>query len=72
MMEKIRNWFRPAIQPITHDNVDPEPADQDHTEQVRHAHGQLAHVLIDNDRRSWQIRQELASNALTIVSGGKN
>lgn len=57
------------ISPITPDDVEPAPRDPEKEGELREAQADLAQALVRHGRRSWEIRQELAGNALNIVSG---
>lgn len=75
MMAFIRRVFgrsaTPAcfVSPITHHDVEPAPRDPVKEQEVKEAQIELAHALVRHGRRSWEVRQELAGNALNIVSG---
>ena len=59
------------VSPITHHDVEPAPRDPVKEQEVREAQADLAQALVRHGRRSWEIRQELAGNALNIVSGNR-
>lgn len=70
MMAALRKLFsfdRP--EPVTHETVKPAPRDQARERQIRAAHADLVQELMCMERKSWEIRQELAGNVIDIVSG---
>jgi hypothetical protein len=54
---------------LTFKDVAPAPRDQDKERQIKAAQGALAKDLLKVGRTSWEIRQELAGNVISIVSG---
>ena len=57
------------VKPITHSDVEPAEPEPMQAREVRDAQVHLLTQVMAVERASWQIRQELAGNALDIVSG---
>jgi len=62
-------WLE-RVRPITYLDVEPASLDDESSERVREARGQLASVIVDMERTSYQVRRELADNVLKIVAEG--
>ena len=69
MIQALLRWLRSEVHPITHQDVDPAPGDPEREHQIRAARGEAVGAVMKLERRSWEIRQELAGAALNIVSG---
>lgn len=69
MMAFLKRALSSRVDPVTHTDV--SPADRDHAKEreVKDALRDLAQSVVSYERKSWQVRQELAGNALKIVSG---
>jgi cyanate lyase len=52
-----------------HTDVSPADRDFDKEREVRAVLGELAQSVVSYERKSWQVSQEFAGNALKIVSG---
>ena len=61
-------WLN-RVRAITHLDVQPAPRDEMKEKQVRAAQVKLVQELMGVERASWRVRQELAGQALKIVSG---
>lgn len=69
MMAFLNRILCTHVEPATHLNTAPAPRDPQKEVEVRAALNDLSHAKANIERRSWEIRQELAGNALRIVSG---
>lgn len=61
----------PRTTPVTSDTVDTAPQDPRQERAAREATGRLVVEVQRVRRSSWEIRQTLASGALSIVSGDR-
>ncbi|RWX72616.1 hypothetical protein [Mesorhizobium sp. M2A.F.Ca.ET.039.01.1.1] len=70
MMSSLKRllWLN-RVEPVTHNDVPPAPREPDKEREIKAAQAALAHQLLSVGRTSWEIRQELAGNVLSIVSG---
>lgn len=70
-MAFLRRMLSSRIDPVTHLSVSPAARDITKENQIKAVLSDLAQATVTVERRSWQIRQELAGNVLSIVSGDK-
>ena len=71
MMSFLRSMLGAHVEPVTHSSVTPADRDDEKEKEIKAAQTDLVHAIISVERRSWEIRQELAGNVLSIVSGEK-
>lgn len=69
MKEKLKRWLVGECSPVTFRTVRPASRDPAMEDQIRSAHAALVGEIMKAERRSWEIRQELAGNVISIVSG---
>lgn len=69
MMTAIRRLFAGRPAPVTFKDVPPAPRDPEQERRIKEAHSDLVMEIMTVERRSWEIRQELAGNVLNIVAG---
>lgn len=69
MMAALRRLLRVSPRPITHTMVQPQKQHPTKEAEIRDAQASLVKDVMRAERRSWEIRQELAGNVLSIVSG---
>lgn len=72
MMAFLRSIFNSHVEPITHETVPPARRDPDMEAQIDAAKTSSYLAMKRVERRSWEIRQELAGNVLKLVSGEHN
>lgn len=65
----IRAVTPPPSEPVTFRTVAPAPRDPAIEEEIKQAQTELVVDLMKAERTSWAIRQELAGNVVSIVSG---
>lgn len=75
MSPMLMRWIRrmlwlDRVQAVTHLDVCPAERDPETERKIRKVHGRLAKEMIDLERASWQVQQELAGGVLKIVSRG--
>ena len=70
MMAFLKRAFSSRVDPVTHLDVDPAPGNPEKEREIISVLGQMAHTVINSERKAWEIREELAGNVLKIVSGG--
>ncbi|WP_018900439.1 hypothetical protein [Rhizobium sp. 2MFCol3.1] len=65
----VKRMLDTRIEPVTSDSV--APAERNHAKerQLHEAVTDMVQAKFNVERRSWEIRQELAGNVLSIVSG---
>jgi hypothetical protein len=68
-MRLLRQLFGGHVEPITHLTVAAADRDESIEAEIKHHRARTAEVVIAAERSSWQIRQQLAGNVLSIVSG---
>lgn len=71
MMAFLRKILGANVEPVTHENVAPAPRDHEKEREIKVAQNNLARAIVRVERRSVQIREELAGNVLSIVSGDR-
>jgi hypothetical protein len=69
MMAFLNRVLGANVEPVTHLNTAPAERDPDKERQVKAALSDLSQAKAAIERRSWEIRQEIAGNVLRIVSG---
>lgn len=72
MMSFLRNMLDAHVKPVTHTDVLPADRDDEKEKEIKAAQNDLVHAVINAERRSWEIRQALAGNVLSIVSGDRS
>ncbi len=70
MMAFIRRMLGERSTPITYRDVAPAPRDEDMERQIKTAQDHLVQDILRVERRSCEIRQELASGVINIRAGG--
>lgn len=70
-MAFLRRLIRPEVTPVTRRDVEPAQRDAAKELEIKAALSDLVQATVTVERRSWQIRRELAGNVLSIVSGEK-
>jgi len=68
-LRRMKRLFDTKIEPVTSDSVEPAAGNHVKESQIRAAVTDLVQAKFGVERRSWEIRQELAGNVLSIVSG---
>jgi hypothetical protein len=64
------NWlFDAKVQPVTSRDVAPSERNEEKEAEIKIAVEDLVHAKFAVERRSWEIRQQLAGNVLRLVSG---
>ena len=69
MMASIRKLFGTCVTPVTHQTVRSAPRDPAKEMEIQAARGDLVKSVMSLERRSWEIRKDLAGGVLRIVSG---
>lgn len=69
MMARLMRLLGVGVQPITHRDVAPAPRDENREREIKQAVGAMVGELMKIERRSVEIRHELAENTLKLVSG---
>jgi hypothetical protein len=69
MMAFLRRALGAEIAPVTHLDVAPAAGIPEKERELKEAKNKLAHALVDFERHSWEIRQDLAGKTLRIVAG---
>lgn len=73
MMARLLKLFAPAKpRPITHETVAPAPGDPEREREIKAAQLGLVQELMRMERKSWEVREELAGNVIDIVSGHRS
>lgn len=68
-MRALRRFFGGQVKPVTHLSVAPADRDQEIEAEIKKHRAKTAEAVVAAERSSWQIRQSLAGNVLSIVSG---
>ena len=69
-MISFLNWiFDSNIHPVTSQDVEPSERNHAKEAEIKVVVSDLVHAKFAVERRSWEIRQELAGNVLNLVSG---
>lgn len=71
MIAFLRRLLDVSVAPITSNTVDPAEPNYAKERVIKEAVTDLVQAKFAVERRSWEIRQELAGNVLNIVSGDK-
>lgn len=69
MMRLIRRAFFARTEPIHHLNVPPADRDEEKEAEIDAVKTSAFLAIKRAERRSWEIRQELAGNVLKLVAG---
>lgn len=69
MMALRKLFWLNKVKPVTHNDVPPAAREPGKEKEIKAATTQLVQEVMAVERRSWEIRQELAGNVLEIVAG---
>jgi len=68
-MAFLKRLFDTKVDPVTSSDVLPAERNQDKESQIKELVSDLVQAKFAVERRSWEVRQELAGNVLRLVSG---